>query len=214
LQKIDKKEYQLLIVLTTLIMAIWPTLYSLKPFAEIFSGYGYGVFASGKNMFSFLYVYMLGGYIGLYAKKRNRPQAIYLLAFFLSILLNYLIWIYFGDDYEIVALNYTNPLIVLATVLSLLFFKDLHFYSRTVNLLASTTIGIYAFHESSYMREFIWKRINFEKTDCSNLGINLLRILFIMLLIFMIGAVIELVRRRVFSIVGNGIKKIRSREIE
>lgn len=153
----------MLIVLTTLIMVIWPTLYSLKPFAEIFSGYGYGVFSSGKNMFSFLYVYMLGGYVGLYGKEKNRPQVIYLIVFFVCVLMNYMIWRYYGADYDNVALNYTNPLIILSTVFSLLFFKDLHFCSRIVNVLASTTIGIYAFHESMYMRDFIWKRINFEK---------------------------------------------------
>lgn len=212
LHKISKREYQSLIIVTTLIMSIWPTLYSLKPFAEVFSGYGYGIFASGKNMFSFLYVYMLGGYIGLYAKGKSRPQPIYLFAFFISVLLNYLVWRHCGADYENVALNYTNPLIVLATVFSLLFFKDLHFYSKAVNLLASTTIGIYAFHESSYMREFIWKRINFEKMNCSNLVINLLRIICVMILIFTVGAVIELARKQIFHIVGSGFQKVRNRE--
>lgn len=202
LQKVSKKEYQVFIALTTFIMVIWPTLYSLKPFCEIFSGYGHNVLASGKNVFSFLYIYALGGYVGLYGRERKRPKFIFLFFAIFCVFLNYAVWMRIGADYDVVGLNYSNPLIVLTTVFSLLFFKDLHFYCRIVNILASTTIGIYAIHESRFMRNFIWQRINFEKMDCSNLGINLFWILFIMLLIFFIGAAIELIRKHVFLAVG------------
>lgn len=212
LQKIEKREYQAFILLTTFIMVIWPTLYSLKPFSQVFSGYGHYVLASGKNVFSFLYIYALGGYVGLYAREKKRPRFIYLFLTVFCVFLNYMAWMSIGADYDIVGMNYTNPLIVLSTVFSLLFFKDMHFYSKIVNVLASTTIGIYAFHESRCMRDFIWQRINFGKMDCSNLWINLFWIILVMLLIFFFGATIELIRKQVFLFVGTVFHKIRARE--
>jgi Uncharacterized protein conserved in bacteria len=209
LQKMEKKEYQVFIALTTFIMVIWPTLYSLKPFCEIFSGYGHNVLASGKNVFSFLYIYALGGYVRLYEKERKRPKFIYLFFAIFCVFINYVVWMNIGADYDVVGVNYSNPLIVLSTVFSLLFFKDLHFYCKMVNVLASTTIGIYAIHESCFIRNFIWQRINFEKMDCSNLGINLFWIIFIMLLIFLVGAAIELIRKQIFLAVGKAFQRMR-----
>lgn len=212
LQKINKKEYQAFIAITTFIMVVWPTLYSLKPFCDIFSGYGHNVLASGKNVFSFLYIYSLGGYVGLYGIKRERPRLTYLFLAIFFVFLNYALWMYFGKDYDIVGLNYSNPMIVLTTVFILLFFKDLHFYCKAINVLGSTTIGIYAFHESAYMRNFIWRRISFEKVDCSHLGTNIIWILLIMLLIFSVGAVIELVRKQAFLLAGGFFQKIAAKK--
>lgn len=201
LQRINKKEYQVLLALTTFVMSIWICLSNIEPFSQVVSDYGYEGIVSGKNVFSFLYIYALGGYIGMYVKVRKRPRLIYLAAVLACVVVNFLIWTNFGEilDYDKVAISYANPFVILSAVFLLLFFKDLHFYSRIINVLASTTIGIYAIHEMVFMRNFIWEKFSFEKIDCSNLGMNLVRIIMIMLIIFFGGAVIELIRQQLFK---------------
>jgi hypothetical protein len=205
LQRISKKEYQILIFLTTFVVSVWMCLANIQPFSQVVSDYGYDGIVDGKNLFSFLYVYMLGGYIGMYMEKREKSCIIYLIGALLCVWVNYFIWTKYGKilDYDSVAISYANPFVVLNAVFLLLFFKDLHFYNPVINRISSTTIGIYALHELEYMRNFIWKKFSFEKIDCSDLGKNLLRIFSIMLLIFFTGAVIELLRQELFK----GIRK-------
>lgn len=74
-------------------------------------------------------------------------------------------------------------------------------------MIASTTIGIYAIHELEYMRDLIWSKFDFSKMDCSDLGINLIRIISIMMFIFFAGAVIELARQLLFMGIGRLIGK-------
>lgn len=215
LQNIEKKDYKILIILLTLLMSIWLSLTNIEPLSEILSGYGYGEIADGKNVFSFIYIYILGGYVGMHLKTRKRPGIIYLVAAFLCVWINYFIWMNFDEvlGYSHVAISYANPLVILTAVFLLLFFKDLHFYSRTVNMLASTTIGIYALHEMEFMRNFIWEKLSFTNVDCSDLTLNILRIITILFAIFLTGAIIELVRQQIFNII-KGLFTIRRAEAE
>ena len=73
-QKISRKQYLFLILGLTLFMSVWITLMHVKPFNIAFDSYGYKEMVGGKNAFHFIYIYLLGGYIGLHGKKRPRPQ--------------------------------------------------------------------------------------------------------------------------------------------
>lgn len=204
LQKLNKKEYIILIVISSFLMTVWQFIINLAPFLMQDCNYGYEGLIDGKNVFSFLYIYMLGGYIGMYAKERKRPNFIYLVIVILCAVINCVIWVWCGEvlDYSSVAISYANPFVVLAAVCFLMFFKDIHFHNRVVNTLGSTTIGIYAFHEMEYMRNFIWDKFDFEKFDCSNLGVDLISIFAVMLFVFLMGTMIELIRQQLFGVVG------------
>ena len=95
---------------------------------------------------------------------------------------------------------------MLTAVFALSFFKDLHFHSHFINMVAGTTIGIYALHELEYIRDFIWNKFNFREMDCSNLGINLARIVLVMLIIFLVGVTIELNRQFLIRGIGKIVK--------
>jgi surface polysaccharide O-acyltransferase-like enzyme len=209
LQKITKQEYQILLIVTTVVMSLWLCLANLDPFWDVLRDSGYDGLFKGKNVFSFIYIYLVGGYIGLYGKTRKTPQFLYLFGAFFCVVVNYLIWTRFDDllAYEDVAMSYANPLVVLTAVFALSFFKDVHFYSKVVNIIASTTIGIYALHELEYMRDLIWSKFDFSKMDCSNLTTNLIRIAAIMMFIFLAGAMIELARQLLFMGIGKAVKK-------
>ena len=204
LQRITKYEYQILLILTSVVMSLWLCLSNLEPFWDVLRDNGHDGLFTGKNVFSFMYIYMIGGYIGLYGKKRKIPQFLYLFGAFFCVIINYFIWTRFDEflTYEDVAMSYANPLVVLTAVFALSFFKDLHFYSRVVNVIASTTIGIYAIHELEYMRDLIWSKFDFSKMDCSDLTVNLIRIVSIMMFVFFAGAIIELARQLLFIGIG------------
>lgn len=210
LQNITKKQFQILIGISTVVLSLWMNLTSIKPFDDILRVYGYEEIVEGKNLFSFLYIYMLGGYIGMYVKVRKRPQFLYLIASFFFVWVNYLILVNFDKalNYEEISIYYSNPLVVLSSVCALLFFKDLHFHNRIINTFASTTIGIYAIHEFKFVREIIWGVFDFNKYDCSNLGVNVIRIVVIMLLIFFVCSLIELLRQQLFRGIGVLWRKI------
>lgn len=204
LQRITKYEYQILLILTSVVMSLWLCLSNLEPFWDVLRDNGHDGLFTGKNVFSFMYIYMIGGYIGLYGKKRKIPQFLYLFGAFFCVIINYFIWTRFDEflTYEDVAMSYANPLVVLTAVFALSFFKDLHFYSRIVNVIASTTIGIYAIHELEYMRDLIWSKFDFSKMDCSDLTVNLIRIVSIMMFVFFAGTIIELARQLLFIGIG------------
>ena len=218
LQNITKKQFQWLLVLLTIILSIWMNISSIEMVEDVFRNYGYEDIVEGKNLFSFLYVYMIGGYIGMHVEVKKRPKIRYLLGIFLFTWMNYMVLVKFGDliNYDDISKYYSNPFVVLSSVCALMFFKDLHFHSRIINMFASTTIGIYALHEFKFNRQWIWNVFNFEKYDCSNLGVNIARIVVIMLLIFLVCSLIELVRQQLFRGVGSlfGVKRKTQRMLQ
>ena len=164
-QKLTKRQYLLLLVVLTLWMSVWLTLAQVWPFSIVFDDFGYGHLFGGKNVFHFLYVYLLGGYVRLHVKKRRRPNPVYLLLAAATVFGNYLLHVYLPakTHYTDISGHYANPIIVAEAVLLLLFFKDLHFKSRAVNRLAATTLGVYAIQEFRYMKTYLWEIVNFRK---------------------------------------------------
>lgn len=208
LQNISKKHYQILIALSSALMSLWFVLADIKIMEEVVRTYGFKDLADGKNLFSFIYLYIIGGYIRLYVKKNEHVRYRYLLIVFACVLVNWVLatklqrQLGFND----VALRYTNPLVILMAVYMLMFFKDLNFYSHFVNLLASATLGVYAIHEFKYVRLAIWNKFNFLKIDCSNLLLNIMYIISIILIIFVVCTLIELLRQRLFLMCERMIK--------
>ena len=74
LQTISKKQYQVLLVLTTAIICLWFTFLKVYPFNIWFSSFKYDSIIDGKSIFSFIYIYIIGGYFGLHSEKRDNPS--------------------------------------------------------------------------------------------------------------------------------------------
>ena len=214
LQKISQKQYLFLLVFLTLFMSVWMTLMHVKPFSVAFDTYGYENTVGGKNAFHFLYIYLLGGYIGLYGKRRAKPQFAYLLGAAATVLLNYFLITRLPADlkYASVAYHYANPLVVANAVFLLLFFKDLHFKSRLVNLLASTSLGVYAIAQFRYMRTFMWQVLDFRKFDCASPVKNLFWLTVVLLGVFLCFAAIDLLREQLFNLTGKAYHKLRAKK--
>ena len=79
----------------------------------------------------------------------------------------------------------------------LLYFKDLHFHSKIVNTLASTTLGVYAIHEFTFIRKLIWVDL-FNFKEMENYGFG--TVLIISVLIFVSLAIVDLLVQKLFEL--------------
>lgn len=203
LVKLSKKQYSLLLLISGFVLSIWPILGNIKPINSVIISYGYEGIAQGKNIFSFIFLYMIGGFIALHCKKRNNPKPIYLVLAFSSVFLNYVIFDLFGKSLNTrgSAELYANPFVILTAVFMFLFFKDLHFRSRVINTFASTTIGVYAVSEFVYIRAWLWNILNFKNFYISNSVIRFLTAIGVSVAIFLCCAVIDLIRQYLFKFI-------------
>lgn len=204
LQMLTKKEFRLLLILLVLLLCVWPTVLPMRPFKYVFEPFGYKGFLTGKNIFHFVLMYILGGYLSFFTAPRKRSNFWFLGGAVGSLLLNYLLFTRLPGwfNYSEVALMYSNPLVIANAVFLLLFFRDVHFRSRLVNLLASTTLGVYAISEFRFLRTYLWRWIHFDKADCGNVFKNVLAVAAAALAVFLACAVIDLLRAQLFRLMG------------
>ena len=206
---LSKKQYQLLLVVSSVLMSGWFFLGNIKPLDDVVRLYGYSDLVDGKNVFSFLLIYMIGGYISLHVRENEFGKWIYMVGFFSCAVINFLLAKYCDSElgYDEIAIKYTNPLIILMAVFALLFFRNVHFYSKKINVMASATLGVYAIHEFKYIREAIWDVFDYSKIVCNDIAINIFLIIVNILVIFLCCTVIELLRKKLFDFIGSRITK-------
>ena len=209
LKSINKKQYQILLIILSFLMSVWMTLLNVYPFNLWFSSFSYGSIFNGMSIFSFIYIYIIGGYIGLHFEKREHPKYLYLYLAFACLIVNYLLLSFLDpkSGYKAVATNYSNPFVILQGVFMLLFFKDLHYHSKIINTLASTTLGVYAIHEFTFIRKLLWEDwFNFREME----KFNFLTVLLIAILIFVVLAVVDLAVQKLFKLPSK-FKKLKSK---
>lgn len=202
LQKLTKKQYLFLIGVLGFILSVWLTLSKIDALDNWVRSSYYNELREGKSVFWFLFIYILGGYIGLHSKQRRSPAFRYLAAAAGCFALGILLLALPNDilDYKSIYISYVNPLIVLFAVFMLMFFKDLHFHSRIINLLGSSTVGIYAIHEFRYMRKPIWDIFGFKSFDFPGTVYSLLMLAAMTVSLFLLCAAADLVRQQIFRL--------------
>lgn len=102
---------------------------------------------------------------------------------------------FFGDN---------NICVVVFAVSFFMFFNHISLRpNRLINLVASSTFGIYLIHDNPFVRKFIWfDLLHFEKLATTNL-INFVVIdLITVLIIFGICSTIEIIRNKLFNLCG------------
>ena len=202
LQNIKKNDYHVLLAVTTFFMSIWFVLAHMKLLDEVVRITYFSDIEKGMSVFSFLYLYIIGGYIRLHISRNEKQKFKYLLFALCCVVFNGLLFTVLEKALELddIVLKYTNPLVILTAIMLLMFFKDLHFYSKIINTLASTTIGVYAIHEFWYVREKLWNMFDFRKIDCTNMFLNLVYIISIIIMVFGVCAVLDLLRQKLFKL--------------
>lgn len=154
-----------------------------------------------------VFFYMLGGYVKLYLTNDVPSNKKFLVALIISLVfllfathINYICQID-SKRYSkllVLVLNFSYfVLLIPVFVVSIFFvFKNLRIQeSRIINLIASTTFGIYLFHESKIGRVLIWNKI----VDCYKLmdgKFFVINVLVVVFCIFSIGSMIDCLRQK------------------
>lgn len=155
IDKFSKRDLKLLI---TLMILIW-SIITMIPGAKTF-----------WNEFIWLVViYIIGAYIKKYnvnllKNNKNRIIAVILIIVFLStfmIIIELLsIKLLILKDFIQYFNNIQSPFILILTILIFNIFKNINIKNNIyINVVASSTFGIYLIHENVFLRNFIWKEL-------------------------------------------------------
>lgn len=204
LMKIDKKTYLWLLAILFVVLSVWPTISEMRPFSQVISVKKVVDTEFGKSLFSLLFMYIIGGFIRRFAVKHDKPQIKYLLAFAGLCIVDFSINLVFYKHpsvYSDVYGMFNNPLVVIESAMLFLYFKDFKFHNKWINLFGGTTLGVYAIHEQPFFRTWIWNIFNFEKNGFIIPQLFILQIVITCIGIFLVLAVIEISRQKLFGII-------------
>lgn len=209
IQNMKKKEYQRLLMILLLIWCIIPTIF------EVF-------YNTTENMLFYsrliwlIVMYLVGAYIKLYpieifSKKRNSNLCAILT--FACMLVSIVIIYKFKNIFEKLGTTeiayFWTPNTMLMFLLSVSIFEiflNIKMKSiKIVNIIASTTLGIYMIHDGVLQR-YIWDTI-FKTTEhlSNNSWKIIIDIMIATIIIFIVGTIIDLIRQFIEKIT---IKKI------
>ena len=169
--------------------------------------------SSGVYLF---YYYLIGGYIRLYCKEKKGVLK-YLSGFlipYLSItgISLYILYLSFSN---IALVNYiyefskiSSILLFVSAICLFMFFKELNIGKiKVVNFFASVSFGVYLFHDNLFMRDFLCKSL-FSWTKLLDNGSVFVVGILVAVLVYLVGGVIEILRKFIFKYFSNIVIKI------
>ena len=216
LVSLTKKQYLYFMGIIFAVMSVWSTLAKIDGLDEIFDIAKVVDPYYGKSLAGFLMMYVIGGYLRLFVKQKERKNGaesgvnmLYLIIFFLLCTfdfgLNYLF-----PQYSHVFGMFNNPIVVAESVLLLLFFRDFKFSSGFINTVAGTTLGVYAIHEHYLVREWLWSVVSFSNKSLYDTLLYIPMAIGACVGVFVICCIIELIRLKLFRIVSDLYNKRKS----
>lgn len=163
-----------------------------------------------NDLIWFFVLYFFGGYIKKYLTNTNKESK----KFFAISIFSYCL-IIFSNIFFILLGAYTNidlfntysthfsilnsPFILLSSIELFRFFISLpKRNSFFINMISSTSLGIYLLHDNYLIRPFLWNNI-LKCGDFKNTGLLILHIIFSITAIFIIGVLIDLIRQKTFD---------------
>lgn len=159
----------------------------------------------GNNLLWFITVYSTAGYIRLHADTTNISGKKYIGIAVIS----YVLWFifislkipqnFFIDHLKIGLFDNENiPVFAIALLLFIGFMKINIKENKFINLIASSTFGIYLIHESNYMRNFLWNVIFRYSGHVSN-ELLIPYSIIVISIVFISCSTIEITRKKLFE---------------
>lgn len=220
IEGLNKKEYNKLLIILTVLLSIIPYLTGEQGFSN-----------NGFTIQHFIYLYLIGGYLRkfpigeLVIFKKYSKQVVCLIIFFSCAILNYIIYRSsqslnnvnslvndITNNLILMSRAYSNPIIMLQTVAFVLFFETLDIHSKIINNLAKLTLGIYLIHDNSLVRGVLYQWLKIDDGPVSNYSF-ILYIFIIAIAIYIVCSLIEWIRQKIFLLIYNRkiSKKIRDK---
>jgi hypothetical protein len=154
----------------------------------------------GYNVVQFITMYCTGRYIKKYNINCSKAKSacMYISLCVTCGVLMYLLHRIGKNEYSWRITHYNNPLIMLAAVYAILFFKNIHAQSKFINKIAASALAIYLIQSSPLVEYYLYEFI--KNIYCNNLanlngGLTILTICFISFAICIISILLDQVQR-------------------
>lgn len=156
IKNLTRNQYRILLVITTFVFCVWPFIIQSSTNLE---------FGGAYSITWFINLYLIAGYLKLHFNINKYDNIKYLLTYFISCILLFLIFHLvkylnipsYSADYFY---SYHFILVLIASVSLFLFFKNLKIKSDLLNkvilFLAPLTFGVYLIHENPLVRNRLW----------------------------------------------------------
>ena len=197
IHSMEKRNFQKLLITSLLVWSVIPTIL--------------GIFYNSTETLLYysrfiwlVIIYFVGAYIRLYDikiyKKRNSSMIGAILSFFImlmGIIVIYLVQHNFNILNNLDVAYFwppnTIPMFIFSISVFEIFLKIRITSNKIINMLASTTLGIYMIHDGM-LNPYIWKNI-FSTLEHLNSSYFVIYILGTTIIIFIVGAIIDLIRQ-------------------
>lgn len=195
----NKRQHLMIVCILICLFSIVPT----------FLFWSREYFSDGYDLFWFVTLYFIGSYIRRYGLYIYKAKVLYFTISIILLLSRIFIGniVYkFTNSYSGSGLLYnSNSCIILISALCLFcVFKNYELKNKNLNKFilktAPLTLGIYLFHNNTMIKENLWDFLNI--SEALNYGILfcILKVFLVSCSIFVLGCIIEQVRRGIFNI--------------
>lgn len=214
---LQHKYYVILLVASTVIWFLIPTALNLWPNVP-HTTFGF------KHIFSFVIFYSMGAYIKLYGSHITKKIGIifstigFVGAFLGDILVDVLAMtnpVYMKQIFYFTQNDYGFFQLLLGIGLFIIFLKAKITYRPWINVVASTTFGIYLLHDNKLFLHYMWDNVLATYQYYNSIVLPLYAI-FVVALIFVIGMTVDYVRlafieKPVMKAITPSLERIQSR---
>ena len=220
LHTMSKKEYQRFLIIISLLWCVIPTIT--------------GQVLESNELLWFMYLYSLIAYFKKYINKINISGSKCILLAVINMVITFTsaivfdiigIKIRFFADHALFFYGMQSIFTVVSSLLLFMGFSRINIgYKKYVNIISSATFGVYLLHENSYIKSFLWEKL-FKNASYADSNLLIPYSIFVTLTVFIMGIIIELLRKylienhsnKLFSYVSNiidgAIDKIQSTKI-
>lgn len=210
IEGLNKKEYNKLLIILTVLLSIIPYLTGEQGFSN-----------NGFTIQHFIYLYLIGGYLRkfpigeLAIFRKYSKQVVCLIIFFICAILNYIIYRLsqslnnvnsliseITNNLILMSRAYSNPIVIVQTIAFVLFFETLNIRSKIINNLATLTLGIYLVHDNPLMRGVLYQWLKIDNGPVSSYSF-ILYIFIVSFAIYFTASLIEWIRQLIFHWIYN-----------
>lgn len=208
LKSLNKSEYIKMLIILLII-------YSVIPMFAIQSW-------SYSSLDTFIIMYSIGAFVKLWFDEniyKNRINLLIGLLFQVLIFMSGIGIIIIGKilNKEVILNHYNyfgkidSILVIFSAIFIFLYFKNITFKNKFINIIAGTTLGIYIIHDNDLVRGKLWKSISPNINYC-NTNYLIIHFLIKCIVVFVVCSIIDLVVE--FILINTGYKLIEKIDFE
>ena len=191
LHGLSKTEYQYLILMMVLCWSIIPTATT-----QLFES---------NSLLWFVTLYGIAGYVNLYGGNQKLQSKHYFSLYFMVLIITYTVsttFLFLGtkkEEWSTHAIDFFEierlPILLMAITLFMGFVTLKMNYHKWINMIASTTFGVYLIHDSSYIRYYLWTNI-FKINQYQDSTFLILYSILVVFILYVSCTMIDLIRKK------------------